>query len=111
MKAKSPGWRREVEGFCRIRRRWRDAVEPLDRYFMHSLPAPWGQLGPIGVGAGSRGLGLGAALLDFSLRRLQSAGVRGCVIDWTTALDFYAPFGFQPLRAYRVLVKQLPRQD
>lgn len=110
-------WRHEagraarVEGFCRIRRRWRYAVDPLDRYFMQGLPRPWGQLGPIGVGAGSRGLGLGAALLDFGLRRLQACGVRGCVIDWTTALDFYAPYGFQPRREYRVLVKQLTPQD
>ena len=106
-------WRQEagrpprVEGFCRIRRRWRYGVEPLDRYFMQRLPSPWGQLGPIGVGADSRGQGLGAALLDSGLRRLQAYGVRGCVIDWTTALDFYARFGFMPLRAYRVLVKYL----
>lgn len=106
-------WRQEagrapvVDGFCRIRRRWRHGVEPLDRYFMQRLPAPWGQLGPIGVAAASRGQGLGAALLDFGLRRLAADGVRGCVIDWTTALDFYAHFGFKPLRAYRVLIKDL----
>lgn len=106
-------WRQEagrppyVDGFCRIRRRWRYGIEPLDRYFMQRLPTPWGQLGPIGVGAGSRGQGLGVALLDSGLRRLRAYGVRGCVIDWTTALDFYARFGFKPRRAYRVLVKHL----
>ena len=104
-------WRHEaghaaqVVGFCRIRQR--GGVEPLDRYFMQRLPPPWGQLGPVGVAAASRGQGLGAALLDFGLRRLAADGVRGCVIDWTTALDFYAKFGFKPLRAYRVLVKDL----
>lgn len=106
-------WRREaggaafVAGFCRIRRRWRYGVDPLDRYFMHPLPTPWGQLGPVGVGRSSQGQGLGGALVDFSLRRLAAYGVRGCVIDWTTLVDFYAKFGFKPLRAYRVLVKDL----
>jgi GNAT superfamily N-acetyltransferase len=106
-------WRNEagrtphIDGFCRIRRRWRYGVEPLDRYFMHSLPAPWGQLGSIGIAAASRGQGLGGVLLDSGLCRLRATGVRGCVIDWVTALDFYARFGFTPLRAYRVLVKQL----
>ena len=104
-------WRHEagraaaVDGFCRIRQR--GGVEPLDRYFMQRLPPPWSQLGPVGVAAASRGQGLGAALLNFGLRRLAADGVRGCVIDWTTALDFYAKFGFKPLRAYRVLVKDL----
>lgn len=96
-----------VDGFCRIRRRWRYGVEPLDRYFMQRLPSPWGQLGPIGVGVGSRGQGIGAALLDSGLQRLRVYGVRGCVIDWITATDFYARFGFKPLRAYRILVKHI----
>jgi predicted N-acetyltransferase YhbS len=106
-------WRREagrvafVDGFCRIRRRWRYGVDPLDRYFMHRLPTPWGQLGPVGVGRASRGQGLGGALVGFSLRRLAAYGVRGCVIDWTTLVDFYARFGFKPLRSYRVLIKKL----
>lgn len=104
-------WRREgtaaahVDGFCRIRRRWRYAVEPLDRFFMHRLPRPWGQLGPIGVGQAGRGRGAGSALLRFSLARLAAYGVRGCLVDWTTLVDYYGKFGFQPFRAYRVLVK------
>lgn len=100
-----------LAGFCRTRRRWRYAVEPLDRYFMSRLPTPWGQLGPIGVGSDSRGQRLGSALLSFGLWRLRAYGVRGCVIDWTSALDFYAPYGFKPWREYRVLVKQIARQD
>lgn len=104
-------WRREglgaayVDGFCRIRRRWRYAVEPLDRFFMHRLSRPRGQLGPIGVGQAGRGRGAGSALLRFSLARLAAYGVRGCLIDWTTLVDYYGKFGFQPFRAYRVLVK------
>lgn len=106
-------WREEagsapcVDGFCRIRRAWHHNVEPLDRYFMRRLPRPWGQLGPIGVGQTSRGQGLGAALLDRGLRRLLAHGVRGCVIDWTTAVAFYGKFGFTPYREYRILLKDL----
>lgn len=102
-----PNSRPGVAGFCRTRRRWRYAVEPLDRFFPHRLPQPWGQLGPIGVGTELRGQGLGAALVRYGLARLAACGVRGCVIDWTTLVDFYARFGFLPLRAYRVLVKDL----
>lgn len=107
-------WRRargrapSVEGFCRIRRRWRQGVDPLERYFMHRLPPPWGQLGPVGVSRAGQGQGWGRGLMEFSLARLAAYGVRGCVIDWTTLLDFYAKFGFRPLRGYRVLVKELP---
>jgi predicted N-acetyltransferase YhbS len=107
-------WRQEsgrapfVDGLCRIRRRWRHAVDPLERYFMHRLPPPWGQLGPVGVGQAGQGQGWGRGLIEFSLARLAACGVRGCVIDWTTLLDFYAKFGFRPLHGYRVLVKELP---
>lgn len=104
---KTAGRAHFVDGFCRIRRRWRYSVDPLDRFFMHRLPTPWGQLGPVGVGLASRGQGLGSALIEFSLGRLAAVGVRGCVIDWTTQVDFYARFGFSPLRSYRVLVKDL----
>jgi len=102
-----PGRAPFVDGFCRIRRRWRYVVDPLDRYFMHRLPTPWGQLGPVGVGQAGRGQGWGRGLVEFGLARLAGYGVRGCVIDWTTLLDFYARFGFQPRRGYRVLVKAL----
>ena len=65
-------------------------------------------LRPVGVGRAGQGQGWGRGLMEFSLARLAAWGVRGCVIDWTTLLDFYAKFGFRPLRGYRVLVKELP---
>ena len=82
-------------------------AEPLDRYFLHGLPQPWGQLGSVGVGASCRGKGYGLALIDQGLRRLQAAGVRGCVIDWTHLLDLYGRFGFRTHRSYLVLTKVL----
>jgi predicted N-acetyltransferase YhbS len=94
-----------VEGFCQLT--FEDSLRPLERYHMHGLPRPWGQLGPIGVGREVRGRGYGAALLDTGLRRLRERGVDGCVIDWTSLLDFYGKFGFQPYRQYAVLVKNL----
>lgn len=94
---------RGVDGFAQLT--FEDSLRPLDRFFMHGLPRPWGQLGPIGVSQGCRGSGYGAALLDAGLRRLRDTGVAGCVIDWTSLLDFYGKFGFQPYRQYEMLVK------
>ncbi len=82
-----------------------DSLRPLDRFFMHRLPRPWGQLGSIGVSEACRGLGYGGALLDGGLRCLRDAGVNGCVIDWTGLLDFYGKFGFKPFRRYEMLGK------
>jgi GNAT superfamily N-acetyltransferase len=94
---------RGVDGFCQLT--FGDSLRPLDRFFMHRLARLWGQLGPIGVSWDCRGKGYGAALLDAGLRRLRDHGVDGCVIDWTTLLDFYGKFGFQPYREYKVLEK------
>lgn len=96
---------RGVDGFCRLT--FEDSERPVERYYMHRLPRPWGQLGPIGVSRNCRGKGYGAALLDAGLRYLRDSGVRGCVIDWTSLLEFYARFGFEPYRQYVILLKQL----
>jgi GNAT superfamily N-acetyltransferase len=99
-------WREgEVDGFARLT--LADSERPLDRFFMHRLPQPWGQLGPIGVGRGRRGLGLGGALLDAGLCHLADLGVNGCVIDWTSLVDFYGKYGFKPYRQYEMLMKAL----
>jgi len=96
---------RGVDGCCRLT--FEDSIWPIERFYMHRLPRPWGQLGSIGISADCRGKGYGAALLDGGLRHLRDNGVRGCVIDWTGLLDFYGKFGFEPYRQYAVLVKQL----
>lgn len=98
---------RGVDGFCRMTTE--NSRRPIERFYMHRLPRPWGQLGPIGVSLDCRGRGYGAALLDAAIMYLKGAGVRGCVIDWTSLLGFYSSFGFEPYRKYVVLLKQLAR--
>ncbi len=65
-----------------------------------ALTPPAGGLGPIGVSEAVRGEKLGLTLLDAGVQALAERGTRGCVIDWTTLLDFYAKVGFQPWIAY-----------
>jgi GNAT superfamily N-acetyltransferase len=96
---------RGVDGACMLT--FEDSLHPIERYYPYRLPRPWGQLGSIGVSADRRGRGYGAALLDAGLRRLHDNGVNGCVIDWTTLLDFYAKFGFTSYRTYLMLFKSL----
>jgi GNAT superfamily N-acetyltransferase len=95
---------RGIDGFCQLT--FEDSLRPMDRFFMHGLPRPWGQLGPIGISQACRGRGYGALVLAAGLQRLRSAGVDGCVIDWTDLLDFYGKYGFQPHRQYAMLVKE-----
>jgi len=99
--------KRGVDGFCKLT--FDDSVQPLERYYPYGLPQPWGQLGPIGVSADCRGKGYGAAIMDAGLRRLGQAGVVGCLIDWTSIVDFYARFGFAPHRQYVRMSKRLSR--
>lgn len=94
-----------VQGACLLT--FPDSVRPVERYYPYGLPKPWGQAGSIGVSAALRRQGYGSLLLDASLRRLHDNGINGCVIDWTDLLDFYARFGFQPLRSYHQLYKRL----
>lgn len=89
---------RGVDGFCQLT--FMDSVRPIERYYPYQLLRPWGQLGPVGVSADVRGQGLGLALIDGGLRRLHNNGVNGCVIDWTTFLELYGKFGFEPYREY-----------
>lgn len=95
---------RGVDGFCRLT--FEDSERPLERFYPYRLPRPWGQLGPIGVSADRRGQGYGAAVLDAGLRRLYNNGINGCVIDWTTLVDFYGKFGFERYREYVQLLKE-----
>ncbi len=96
---------RGVDGFCFLT--FEDSLRPLDRFYLHALPRPWGQAGALGVSADARGKHYGAAVVDAGLRRLRERGVRGCVIDWTSLLEFYGKFGFKPYRQYLMLSKSL----
>ena len=90
-----------VQGSCRLT--YEDSVNPIDRFYPYGLPRPWAQLGSIGVSVHLRGQGMGLQLLDAGLRRLHNSGINGCVIDWTTLLDFYAKCGFRPYRKWAQL--------
>lgn len=96
---------RGVDGCCTLT--FEDSLRPMDHFFPYRLPRPWGQLGGIGISADRRGQGYGALLLDAGLRRLHNNGVNGCVIDWTSLVDFYGKFGFTPYRRYLQLHKPL----
>ncbi len=96
---------RGIDGFARLT--FEDSITPIERFNMEGLDRPWGQLGPIGISADSRGRGYGGLLLDASLVRLRDSGVKGCVIDWTRLVGFYGKFGFQPYRRYAILLKEL----
>ncbi len=90
-------------GFCQIT--LEDSLRPIGRFFPQRLPHPWGQFGPLGVAQAARGKGYGAAVVDGAARYLRDLGVRGCVIDWTSLVEFYGKFGFAPYTQYRTLVK------
>ena len=64
------------------------------------LGEKWGSLGPIGIGTAVRGRKLGHAMLAGALRGLRDAGVRQCIIDWTSLVDFYGAQGFEVTRTY-----------
>ena len=87
-----------LDAFCWITHA--GSFRPLDRYFLHGLPRPWGQLGMVGVAEDQRGSGLSLKLLDGALQHLVALGVDGCVIDWTGYLSLYAKLGFRPYRCY-----------
>lgn len=121
-----PGrWRFEFEEFLRARGRladylvletargiagtarltFEDSERPIEQYYPQRLPRPWGRLGSIGISRDARGKGYGNALLDAGLRYLRERGVRGCIIDWTSLVEWYGKFGFTPYRWYAMLIK------
>lgn len=67
----------------------------------NALGENWGSLGPIGVSAQKRGLGLGHSLLSAALLELKSRNVQQCLIDWTTLDKFYGEHGFEITRRYK----------
>jgi GNAT superfamily N-acetyltransferase len=95
----------EPVGFCQVA--FEDSVRPIERFYMHRLPHPWGQMGTFGILESQRGKGYGAILIDSAARYLKDRGVDGCVIDWTAYLDLYGKFGFTPYRQYAVMRKSL----
>jgi len=94
-----------VHGFCRLT--LPDSERPIERFYPQRLPQPWGQFGPLGLSKAVRGQGLGGYLIDASALHMQSLGVDGCVIDWTSLVELYARFGFRVYNQYVSLFKMI----
>ncbi|MEP6896859.1 MAG: GNAT family N-acetyltransferase, partial [Chloroflexota bacterium] len=95
----------EVQGFCRLT--LPDSERPIERFFPQRLPQPWGQYGPLGLSKAVRGKGLGGYLIDATAVHMQSLGVDGCVIDWTSLVELYGKFGFKVYNQYISLFKMI----
>jgi len=94
-----------VQGFCRLT--LEDSERPIERFYPQRLPRPWGQYGPLGLSESVRGQGLGGYLIDAAAIHMQSLGVDGCVIDWTSLVELYAKFGFTMYNRYISLFRQI----
>jgi predicted N-acetyltransferase YhbS len=92
-----------VYGFCRIT--LPDSERPMERFYPQRLSPPWGQFGSLGVSKTKRGQGRGGYLIDATAIHLQSLGVDGCVIDWTSLVELYGKFGFKVYNQYVSLFK------
>ena len=91
-----------VVGFSRIY----DGSSPVlgpGLYWRGLLGPDPGALGPIGVDASRRGLGLGMGLLQFCVGELKARGVKNMVIDWTDLLGFYGKMGFTEWKRYTTM--------
>ncbi len=95
----------EVNGFCRLT--LSDSERPIERFYPQRLPQPWGQFGPLGLSRSIRGQGLGGYLIDAAAVHMQSLGVDGCVIDWTSLVELYGKFGFKVYNQYVSLFKMI----
>lgn len=95
-----------VAGFARIY----DEESPIlgpGLYWRALLGPNPGALGPIGIDAAYRGLGLGMDLLRAALAELKARGIRNTVIDWTDLGAFYAKLGFVPWKRYVMMQKKI----
>lgn len=97
-----------VVGFSRIYDESSPVLGP-GLYWRGLLGPDPGALGPIGVDASRRGLGLGMGLLQFCVGELKARGVKNMVIDWTDLLDFYGKMGFTEWKRYRTMSAPLAR--
>ncbi len=95
----------EVHGFCRLT--LSDSERPIERFYPQRLPRPWGQFGPLGLSKAVRGQGLGGYLIDAAAVHMQSLGVDGCIIDWTSLVELYRKFGFRVYNQYISLFKMI----
>jgi hypothetical protein len=64
-------------------------------------------LGPIGISKDERGRGAGKILLGLSLHECSLQGAKLTCIDWTNAYNYYSPLGFEVVRRYLTMWKEL----
>ncbi|HEY3328491.1 MAG TPA: GNAT family N-acetyltransferase [Capsulimonadaceae bacterium] len=69
-------------------------------YWRELLGPAYGGLGPIGVAKDVRKIGLGLALLSYSVNAVREAGMDHMAIDWTVLADFYGKVGFKQWKRY-----------
>jgi GNAT superfamily N-acetyltransferase len=94
-----------VHGACQLT--LEDSDRPVERFYPQRLSSPWGQFGSLGLSKAVRGQGLGGYLIDATAIHMQSLGVDGCVIDWTSLVGLYGKFGFKVYNQYMSLFKNL----
>ncbi len=94
-----------IEAFCMTT--MADSNRPLDRFYLTGLAQPWCQAGPLGTSDTLRGKGYAALVINVAVASLRGRGGRGCVIDWTDLVDFYARFSFRKFREYVSMTKRL----
>lgn len=96
----------KVVGFSHVFDNTSKAIGP-GIYWRELLGDNYGGLGPIGVDADYRKLGLGLTLLYRCLEIQKKRGVSKMCIDWTDLLDFYGIFNFMPWKSYLHMTKKI----
>jgi GNAT superfamily N-acetyltransferase len=78
-----------------------DAVLGPSLLWSDALPGRPAGLGPLGIDASQRGLGLGIGLVAAAARWHRERGAQDLVIDWTTLTSFYGKLGARVWRVYQ----------
>ncbi len=69
-------------------------------YWYPALGERFGGIGPLGIAADVRGLGLGLSLVAAGVSALKARDVQECGVDWTRLVAFYERLGFKVWRSY-----------
>jgi GNAT superfamily N-acetyltransferase len=88
-----------VVGFCHTFSNRSAAIGP-SIYWREILGPHYGGLGPIGVAADVRKMGLGIGLCAVAVITVRDGGALRMAIAWTVLTDFYAKLGFTVWRKY-----------
>lgn len=96
----------EIIAFCRVNDK---QTSELDQnvYWADLFEEDLGGLGPLGVSADYRGLGLGRAIVEAGVYFLQQRGIQNVVINWTNKDAFYEKLGYKKWKSYGYFNKQI----